>query len=615
VKRAANLEVYRKLSADAETEGHHPAVLAFWKYLFLCFETPRPSTDYVEPDTFSRLDKIRQALSAAATALGAEVTEDPAGNLIVRREGRGAGAQKPWLCLQGHLDMVVSQNEGVGHDFELDPIDVRFSSDDGLTDGWLKPVKATTLGADNGVALAASLALLETLDSHPPLELLFTSNEETNFYGAENLAPGTLKSKRLLNLDSEDEYTIVLGSAGIFEHQYKLQVERSADRPKHLVPVSVKLAGLHGGHSGVDIHKEYGNANKLLARLMLMACASHDEVLLLELSGGSGPTAIPREASCVVLVSAESATTFCDFLSASFAKVQDELKSVESTMELRLAVCSASSPEVAETAVTADVAVAEPQTSAPAEAAVAVPPPVDVPMPPLGRSNQRPLAKRKGLLMTSWQCSRCEKCVAKAIESGGDIGVAESTAAKIRRHDLGPLTVESSRKVWQFCCNMPNGVLRMSTDVPGLVESSVNFGVVTLSGEELFCHLCVRSSVTSFLDSYSKTLSAFGALAGAKNIENICPGSPWQPRLDSALLSVLKRTHAEQFGGKEPHVTAIHAGLEPGVLMDSHPGLDCCSIGPSIKNPHSPDERVNIASAQRFVLWLRRTVETLAGEV
>merc|ERR1711971_1004910 len=122
--------------------------------------------------------------------------------------------------------MVVSQNEGVGHDFENDPIDVRFSSDDGIDDGWLKPVKATMLGADNGVAIAACLAMLECTDDHPPLEMLFTSNEETNFYGAENLKPGTLKSKRLLNLDSEDEYSVILGSAGIFGHYYKLPVER-----------------------------------------------------------------------------------------------------------------------------------------------------------------------------------------------------------------------------------------------------------------------------------------------------------------------------------------------------------------------------------------------------
>lgn len=600
VKQSCNLQVYQKLAAVAEQEKKHPAVLAFWKYLLLCFETPRPSTDYCEPDTFSRLDKIRSAIRGAAERLGADVTQDDAGNLIVRMDGKGAGASKPWLCLQGHLDMVVSQNEGAAHDFEKDPINVRFSSDDGIVDGWLKPIKATTLGADNGVAIAACLAMLETVTDYPPLEMLFTSNEETNFHGAENLRPSTLRSKRLLNLDSEDEYSVIVGSAGIFEHHYKLPVERGTGSSQGLSPISVKLSGLHGGHSGVDIHKGYGNANKLLCRLMLSVSKPDDNVRLLELSGGSGPTAIPREAQCVVLVPESSVTSFCEELTARFDELRKELSALEPTMDMKLAACSQGAPELAGKAAAQHTA---------AEGYESVPPP---PAPPAGVA--RPPKQRKKVVLASFDCSRCERCIAMGIAAGADLGVAETTAQKIRRLNLPALTPVSTRKVLQFCACIHSGVLRMSDELAGLTESSVNFGVATLLEDHLFCHLCVRSSFATFLEAYQQTLSSFGTLAGAMNVESICPGAPWTPCLESSLLAVLKRTHVELFEGRDPHITATHGGLEPGVLMESHPGLDCCSIGPDVRNPHSPDERVSIASAERFVLWLKQILETLASE-
>jgi len=608
VKRSVNLQVYQQLAKVADEQKAHPAVLAFWRYLLLCFETPRPSTDYCEPDTFSRLDKIRQAVKKAAERFGAEVTQDTAGNLIIRSEGRGAGADKPWLCLQGHLDMVVSQNEGVGHDFENDPIDVRFSSEDGIPDGWLKPLKATTLGADNGVAIAACLAMLETIDDLPPLEMLFTSNEETNFHGAENLRPGTLKSQRLLNLDSEDEYSVIVGSAGIFEHHYKLPVERGEKSSSGLSPVSVKLSGLHGGHSGVDIHKGYGNANKLLCRLMLSVSKPGDDVRLLELSGGSGPTAIPREAQCVVLVPQDSVASFCDELTARFDDLQKELRALEPTVDLKLAACSQGAPDLVGKTTMED---AQSRMDASGDGGDAAVPPPPVPPPGMTRPRKFPKTTKK-IVLASFDCSRCERCVAMGIASGADLGVAENTAQKIRRLNLPALTPASTRKVWQFCTSIHSGVLRMSDELEGLTESSVNFGVATLLEEKLFCHLCVRSSYETFLHAYQQALSSFGTLAGAINVENICPGAPWTPCLDSPLLDVLKRTHIELFEGREPHVTATHGGLEPGVLMESHPGLDCCSIGPDVRNPHSPDERISIASGERFVLWLMRTLETLA---
>jgi dipeptidase D len=515
ITRDANLEAYAKLSSGAS-----PLVSAFWKYLLLCFETPRPSTNFKEPDDPKRLDAIRSALSKVAVHLGAEVSEVPGGSLLITRAGRGQGASKASLCLQGHMDIVCSQNDGVGHDFERDGIEVRFTDDDGQPGAWLKPVKATTLGADNGVALAAGLAVLEVQENHPPLELLFTSNEETDFLGAESLPPGALKSERLLNLDSEEEYSICVGCAGGFEHSFKLPLTAS-DVGNDLVVVSVTLSGLHGGHSGVDIHKEYGNANKLLARLMLQVGC---DVRLMTLKGGTGPSAIPREASCTVLSRADDAGSFCEAVRLAAVEICEEFKSVEPSMDLQVS-----------------------------------------------HGTTEPLA-------------------------------ANSTTA---------LSSEDTRRVWQFCVNVPHGVLRMSTDVPGLVESSVSFGLLELKADHLFCHLFARSSVNSFMKQYQRTLTAFGDMCGAHNIENQFPFAAWQPCMESNLLETCKRTHKEEFDGKDPRVYAIHAGLECGVLMQSHPKLDCSSIGPLIVNAHSPDERIHVASGARYMSWLQRILENV----
>jgi len=301
-------------------------------------------------------------------------------------------------------------------------------------------------------------------------------------------------------------------------------------------------------------------------------------------------------------VSGEAANSFIDKLSKHFRDIREELRSMEPTMEIKLGVCSEGGADVAAEAG------ADGYESGPP------PPPAfdatsDVPPPPA------PFVTKRGLSMVqAWACARCEKCIAAAILAGADIGAAERTGNLVRDPNLGPLTPESTKKVWQFCCHVPSGVLRMSADVEGLTESSVNFGVVTLMGGHLLSHLCVRSSLDSFLSSYAKQLSALGSMVNANNVENICPGAAWQPRTDSALLHVLKQTHTEEFG-KEPSVVAVHAGLEPGMFMESHPGIDCCSIGPDVKNPHSPDERVNIASAERFLLWILRVLETTAEEM
>eukprot|EP00933_Yihiella_yeosuensis_P071191 TRINITY_DN7938_c4_g1_i1.p1 TRINITY_DN7938_c4_g1~~TRINITY_DN7938_c4_g1_i1.p1 ORF type:complete len:351 (+),score=56.62 TRINITY_DN7938_c4_g1_i1:33-1055(+) len=339
-----------------------------------------------------------------------------------------------------------------------------------------------------------------------------------------------------------------------------------------MVAVSVSIVGLHGGHSGVDIHKEYGNAIKLLARLMLQSFENDQR--LVDLRGGTGPSAIPREASCIVQVSSAAVEAYLAKLKEEFAEIKAEFASVDPGMELNVNICPEGVPE--------------------------------------------PLRRSKLLISKAWRCSRCPKCQA------AEIAAPPSVPTKISEEAYAPpprlqqprqsLSPSSTKKVFQFCIQVPHGVLRKSTEVPDLTESSVGFGMAELREGHLFCHLFLRSSVNSYLPYGQKMLSSLGDLAGAENVENIYAFPAWQPCLESPFLAVLKSTHAQLFGGKEPRIYAIHAGLECGSLKQTEPHLDCCSIGPLIMNAHSPDERINIASGGRFVKWLQAILESLAKE-
>merc|ERR1711884_427968 len=200
------------------------------------------------------------------------------------------------------------------------------------------------------------------------------------------------------------------------------------------------------------------------------------------------------------------------------------------------------------------------------------------------------------IMLKTWQCSKCPNCqVAQIAAESGKI----MEPACVSRSDC--VTPASTLKVWEFLVSVPHGVLRRSTDVDDFVESSVGFGVAELQSDHLLCLLFLRSSVNSYLKYGQTRLSAFGRRAGAENVENLFPFPAWQPCMDSPLLGLLKRIHAQQFDGKEPRVYAIHAGLECGSLKISHADLDCSSIGPQICGAHSPDERINIASGVRFI--------------
>jgi dipeptidase D len=351
---------------------------------------------------------------------------------------------------------------------------------------------------------------------HGPLELLFTVDEERGLTGASSLDPSLLAGRRLLNLDSEEEGVLTVGCAGGADSRLTLHL-RSRPVPGEAVALAVKLRGLRGGHSGVDIHLQRGNALKLLNRA-LFATSLEVPFQLAGLGGGDKPNAIPREALALVVLAEAQVSRFKQVLEVQLGAIRDEYR--------------------------------------PAEPGLA------------------------------WE-----------------IGAA---AVSERVWD-GPTTT----KVLQFLAALPHGVLAMSYDIPGLVETSTNVARVAAEEGRLSVVLSSRSSVASALKATRQRIRAIAGLAAAQVAEG--SGYPgWKPNLDSPLLATLKRTH-QQVLGAAPTVGAIHAGLECGIIGEKVPGMDMISFGPTIQFPHSPDERVHIESVGRFYRLLAATLEALAA--
>jgi len=453
-------------------------------------------------------DRMREYVIAVAKRHGLRHREDAAGNVVVRKPGAPGHEEAPIIVLQAHLDMVNEKNSDIEHDFERDPIQPR------LADGYLR-AEGTTLGSDNGIGVAAMLALLEDDETaHGPLELLFTIDEETGLTGAAELGDDMLEGRLLLNLDSEDEGELTIGCAGgMNTHLYlPLREEAGADGVGH----EIRVAGLKGGHSGVDIHLQRGNAIKLLARA-LYAVSRELPFRLVRLEGGNAHNAIPREASATVLVPGDGASNgFASRLERELESIREELRPEDPGMA-------------------------------------------------------------------------CE--IGEASASGG----AWDTATTGRALEL--ITA------------LPHGVMAMSNDIPGLVETSTNFAVVGRAGDRMEILLSSRSSVASALLALRQRIGAIAALAGAA-AEEEGGYAAWQPDVNSRLLTIVKAVYAEIVG--EPKVGAIHAGLECGIIGEKYEGMDMISFGPQIEFPHSPDERVRIDSVGTFYVVLRAVLERLA---
>jgi dipeptidase D len=467
-------------------EGLKPAPV--WKYFAEISRIPRCS---------KHEGKIRQYVLDTAKRLGLEARTDSVGNVVVRKPASAGKERVKSVCLQGHLDMVCEKNKGKTHDFSKDPIVL-------VRKGNMMMADDTTLGADNGIAVATNLAIMEDKSlAHGPLEFLFTVDEETGLTGAAGLPGDFLKSKTMMNLDSEEEGALYVGCSGGRDTKavWKLIQDPA---PRGAVAGRLSVTGLKGGHSGLEIDKGRGNAIKILARAVL--ALEPLGARLSSIEGGNKHNAIPREAEATVFLPAKA-----------WADAERAVKSY------------------------ADQARAEVAT-------------VD---PGLAVSLTR-LDGKKGKVMKRAQQSKLMRAIS----------------------------------------GLPHGVMKMSADIPGLVETSTNVAVIATERGAVRMVTSQRSSVASEINEIAHTVKSIFELAGAKVEQG--DGYPgWKPNLESPILKVAQRTYKELYG-KQPEVKAIHAGLECGIIGEKMQGMDMVSFGPTLEGVHSPDEKIHIDTVERF---------------
>ena len=450
---------------------------------------------------------ISAFLQEFGKGLGYETVADSVGNVLIKKPATPGYENRKTIILQSHMDMVCDKRPDVEHDFTKDAIKPWVDGE------WLK-AQGTTLGADNGIGVAAAMAVLADKEmKHGPVNCLFTIDEETGLTGAEALSPELLQGDILVNLDSEDEGEIFIGCAGgvcnyaEFKHMWTMV---SGD----MFYMKVDINGLTGGHSGDDISKGRANANKLLSRFLLNISQKY-EFYLCDISGGSLHNAIPRDASAVFAVqSADKESVRVDF-NIFAAEVQDEFSVTEPDMRFTL------------------------QSTDPVQRVID---PV--------------------------------------------------VAGKLLR---------SLHTVF-------NGVFAMSQDVPGLVETSSNLASVKRTGDNtIMVTTSQRSSIESARDNVSSVVRTAFELGGATvTTKGQYPG--WKPNMKSEILKVACDTYKELFGA-EAKIKAIHAGLECGLFLEKAPHLDMISFGPTMRGVHSPDERLDIASTERWWRHLQALLE------
>lgn len=444
---------------------------------------------------------------AEAKRLGLEAEQDAFGNVIVRKPARPGRESAPTVLLQAHLDMVCEKDEGVAHNFDTDPIRM-------LRDGDWLTADGTTLGADDGIGVATALAVMESSDiSHGPLEFVFTTDEETGLTGASGFGPGVLKAKYYLNLDNEDEDKLCIGCAGAINTTARLKTARK--------PVAsgaafrLKVSGLKGGHSGVEINQGRGNALRILGRV-LQTLMERLPLEIAEFGGGTKRNVIPREASAVLMLDPAREQEMKSLVAGLQADIRSELGSFDSGLQLTVA-------------------------------------PVERP---------------------------------RSVLDSGD-----------------------ARRVVDVLAALHHGVLAMSPDVPGLVQTSTNLATVATTEGQIEIGTSQRSAIESSKFAAAGMVGTVCRLAGFE-VEHSGSYPGWKPEPDNELIQKLQAVH-EQVLGKKPELVAIHAGLECGVIGEKYPGMQMVAFGPQMLNVHSTTERVKISSVENFWKFLTRALEAL----
>jgi len=469
---------------------------ALWNYFHDITQIPHPS---------KKEKKIAEYVMEFGKKHNLETIKDKVGNVIIRKPATKGFENRQGVIFQTHLDMVPQKNNDKKHDFEKDPIKT-------IIDGEWVRADGTTLGSDNGIGVAATLAVLASVNiAHGPIEALFTIDEETGMTGVFGLKKGVLKGDILLNLDSEDEGELYVGCAGgIDVAAVKVYAEETS--PKGMAAYKVFAKGLKGGHSGVDIAMGRANSNKLMFRFLMQA-ESDFGIRLAEAAGGDLRNAIPRESYSVVLVPEIKAKEFEKFVKDYEKMYRDEFSDTE-----------------------------------------------------------------PGLSFTLEKVQLPEK----VMNQGEQYRIIRAV----------------------FVC--PNGVVRMSQAMKGLVETSNNLAIVKCINGKFEAYNLTRSSVDSAKEATAWKIAAVFHLINAEvKLEGEYPG--WKPNINSPVLKTMSKVYTDMYG-RIPEIKAIHAGLECGLIGGVYPNLDMISFGPTIRYPHSPDEKVNIASVEKFWDFL---VETL----
>ena len=455
-----------------------------WNHFEDLNNVPRPS---------KKEERVIAFMKAFGESNNLNTYVDPSGNVIIKKPASLGMENRQTVILQSHLDMVHQKNADTVFDFNTQGINM-------LIDGDWVTADGTTLGADNGMGVATIMSLLVSKDIvHPPLEALFTIDEETGMTGAFELEKNILDGTILLNLDTEDDDEFSIGCAGGIDTNTNYTYQ-SVSTNKNDVAFEISVTGLKGGHSGMDIHLERGNANKIMNRVI--ASLESFDLRIVSIDGGSLRNAIPRESFAVVVVNTK---TIDDVLKNTLEEIRNEFSISDSNLAV----------------------------------------------------------------------------------SYNEVEVPNSS-----------MNNTDSKKVIQSIRAAQNGVYKMSMAIAGLVETSSSLARVIVKEGSFQTQSLQRSSVESSKMDIAKTVGASFLMIGA-DVEHAGSYPGWEPNPSSEILEIMVPLYKEMYN-EEPKVQACHAGLECGILNERYPGLDMISFGPTIKNPHSPDEKVHIGSVNKF---------------
>lgn len=456
------------------------------------------------PHSSTNTKQVSDWLMDFARERGLEAYQDRLNNVIIIKEAAPGYESAPAVILQGHMDMVCEKAPDCAKDMAWEGLDL-------AVEGDTVYAKGTTLGGDDGIAVAMALAILDAEDiPHPRLEAVFTVDEEIGMLGASGLDVSMLRGRRMLNLDSEAEGVFTVSCAGGCRTQCVLPIRREVYGAEAL---SITVGGLRGGHSGAEIDKGLGNADLLLGRA-LYACSRETELRIVSVSGGLKDNAIPREATALVAAA--------------------DVQAVE-------AVC----------------------------------------------------AKLDAALKREYRVT--------------DPGVFLSVRTAVP--DSAPMDADSSRRILTLLTCAPNGIQAMSAEIPGLVQTSLNLGILTTAQDAVTASFCVRSCVDSQKRMLVERLECLtAALGGMVSLSGDYSG--WEYRQDSPLRELLTEVFTQQYG-RAPKIEAVHAGVECGIFAGKLPGLDCVSLGPDLTEIHTCRERLHIASVQRLWVMLLETLKRM----